>query len=525
MRLHSPTPQYTVRKYTLRALWLGLLSIISIVLSLSGTASAHETKPSVAILQFAAGQDLNIELTTNIEALIAGIGPDHDPADFAKGARYAALRKMAPDALKQELQTFSGRLTSGIYLSADDVPLKLSLVDSTIPDSKPDTSRDSVIKFTTTLPEEAKRLNWQWEKVFGTIALRLHSAEKEDVYNAYLEPDTQSDDFDLAKLIPQKPKMGQYLGAKETTYPDWFKDSFLEFKEDVAEAAEAGKRLAIVFHQDNCPYCNLLVERNLSQQDIQQQMKDKLDVIAINMWGARELVSVGGKNYTERDFAAALRVQYTPTLLFFNESGKLALRLNGYLAPAEFKRALDYVTDKHDATQSYAAYIAANQVKSANEALNEQAFFADAPHQLTRPEKGYDQPLAIFFEQGSCPNCDTLHTKVLTDADTKAIVEQFHNVQLDMWSEDEITTPQGETTTARKWAEKLGISYAPSIVLFNQQGEEIIRMEGMFKSFHTQSIFDYVLSEGYKTEPSFQRYIAHRADVIRETGKDVDLWK
>jgi len=69
------------------------------------------------------------------------------------------------------------------------------------------------------------------------------------------------------------------------------------------------------------------------------------------------------------------------------------------------------------------------------------------------------------------------------------------------------------------------INYAPSIVLFDKQGKEIIRIEAMFKAFHTESVFDYVLSEAYKAEPSFQTYISHRADAIRETGETVDLWK
>jgi hypothetical protein len=56
-------------------------------------------------------------------------------------------------------------------------------------------------------------------------------------------------------------------------------------------------------------------------------------------------------------------------------------------------------------------------------------------------------------------------------------------------------------------------------------GKEIIRIEAFLKTFHTQSVFDYVLSGGYKTETSFQRYIEHRADQIRNTGKTVDLWK
>ncbi len=36
---------------------------------------------------------------------------------------------------------------------------------------------------------------------------------------------------------------------------------------------------------------------------------------------------------------------------------------------------------------------------------------------------------------------------------------------------------------------------------------------------------DDVLSEAYRDEPSFQRYISARAAAIREKGIDVDLWR
>jgi len=88
------------------------------------------------------------------------------------------------------------------------------------------------------------------------------------------------------------------------------------FEDDIAEAAAAGKRLLLVFHQDGCPYCNALVERNLSQKDIEQKVRKHFDVVAINMWGDRDVLTVGGEQYTEKTFAAALKVQFTPTLIF-----------------------------------------------------------------------------------------------------------------------------------------------------------------------------------------------------------------
>ena len=61
-------------------------------------------------------------------------------------------------------------------------------------------------------------------------------------------------------------------------------------------------------------------------------------------------------------------------------------------------------------------------------------------------------------------------------------------------------------------------------MVFNEKGEEIIRSEAFFKVFHTQGIINYVLSGGYKKEPSFQRYLTDYAEHLREKGKDVNIW-
>jgi thioredoxin-related protein len=321
----------------------------------------------------------------------------------------------------------------------------------------------------------------------------------------------------------EKSETGKFLGAKETEYPSWFKESFLDLKEDIAEAKESGKRVMLFFHQDGCPYCNALVERNLSQKDIEKKVRKNFDVIAMNMWGDREVTYINGDYYTEKTFAEALRLQYTPTLIFYDENGKVVLRLNGYRAPKRFTVDLDYVANRKEKETAYLDYVKANYTPGASsKEMHSEDFFSQPPYDLTR--KTDSRPLAVFFEQKDCPNCDTLHTQVLPDAQTRKVIQQFDNVQLDMWSKTPVVTPGGEKTTAREWAKKLDIKFAPSIVIFNEKGEEVIRSEAFFKVFHTQGIFAYVLEGAYKEQPSFQRYLTERAEHIREQGKDVDIW-
>lgn len=317
---------------------------------------------------------------------------------------------------------------------------------------------------------------------------------------------------------------GRFYGAMQTEYPDWFKESFLDFNEDIAEAAAEGRRLLLFIHQNGCPYCNRLVEVNLAQKDIVETMQRHLDVVEMNMWGDRDVVSLGGRSFTEKQFAAALRVQFTPTLIFFDEQGRVALRLNGYVPPQEFRIALDYVTGRMEREITYRDYIAQRAPPAPTGALIAEPFFAPLPYDLTR-DAAHQRPVAVFFEQQECPNCDTLHDQVLTDPETRALIARFDAVQLDMWSDTPVTTIDGTATNAAAWADALGIGYAPTIVLFDASGTEVIRSEAFFKVFHTQSIFDYVVSGGYRDQPSFQRFLEARAAHILAQGRDVDIWR
>ena len=324
--------------------------------------------------------------------------------------------------------------------------------------------------------------------------------------------------------MAQDTTQGEFIGAMQTELPDWFKESFLEFEDDIDDATAAGKRLMLYFHQDNCPYCNALIEHNFELADIKEQARSNLDVVAINMFGDRDVVNVGGKTFTEKTLAQALRVNYTPTLLFFNEQREVALRLDGYYPPKQFRIALDYVTQRKDREVSYQRYLETVMPPASTGNLQAESFFMAAPYDLDRRGSGEIRPLAVFFEQKQCEECTLLHTNTLSDPITRDLIEQFDAVQLDMWSNDEIVTPAGETMTVREWAAALGLKFAPSIVLFDGNGVEVMRSDAFLKTFHIQSVLDYVLTGAYKQQPNFQRFISARSEALRERGVTVDIW-
>jgi thioredoxin-related protein len=316
---------------------------------------------------------------------------------------------------------------------------------------------------------------------------------------------------------------GEIKGAHLVDIPSWFKDSFLDMRDDIKEATANKKRVMVYVHQNGCPYCAKLVTDNFSNKKIVDFMKANIQAVEINMWGDREVTGLDGITSSEKDWAARNKVWFTPTILFYDEKGELALRINGYYPPEKFMHVLHYVARKKERTQSFADYYMQFSQSKKPGKLAHEPFYLKPPHDLAALSK-MDRPLAVFFEEGNCDACRQLHENTFKDPDTLEQLARYHVVQLDRFADTPVITPDGKNTTAAKWARELNIAYTPSAVMF-VEGKEVIRIEGFLKAFHVQSVLDYASSGAYKTEPSLQRFIEHRAVEISTQGKTVDIWK
>jgi len=321
---------------------------------------------------------------------------------------------------------------------------------------------------------------------------------------------------------------GSYQGAEDVEYPDWFKTSFLELADDIQEAQEAGKGLMLVFHQPGCPYCNAFVERNLAQKDIEDTVRENFDVIEINMWGDREVTSIGGDQYTEKTFASQLQVQFTPTVMMYDETGELDLRLNGYFPPEKFRVALEYVGLDATDRPSFNEYLATQTASGEKlepvsyEYLDQDDFSGNEPIEL--PAGDQEKPYILLFEQRDCSNCNQLHEGIFTHELSPPLMEPFDIIRLDMWGRDSVKTRDGQALSSRELARQLQINYAPTMVLYAADHTEVIRSESWLKRFHTQSILDYVQSDAWREQPMFQRYLGERSDAIIARGGNVNIY-
>lgn len=331
--------------------------------------------------------------------------------------------------------------------------------------------------------------------------------------------------FAAASLMSIAPARAQVASPHAIDIPSWFTESFLDFKDEIAEADKAGKRLLVYFGQDGCPYCRELMQNNFSQKAIVDKTRRHFVAIAINIWGDREVTWLDGRRMSEKEFAKQLKVQFTPTVLFFDAQGKVVARLNGYYPPERFTAALDWVAGRMEHKEPLGAYLerSVRDGDGASPTLAEQPFFMKPPFDLRR--KAGARPLAVLFETRHCKACDEMHREGFARAEVKAQLARLDVARFALADAREIVTPDGRTMSAAAWARELGVAFTPAFVFFDASGREVFRVDGYLRPFHLATSFEYVAGGGYRREPEFQRYIRDKAERMRARGQKVELWE
>jgi len=273
-------------------------------------------------------------------------------------------------------------------------------------------------------------------------------------------------------------------------------------------------------HLNDCPYCHRMIEENIKHAPYTDFIKENFDVIQLNIKGDREIAFDAETSVSEKELAALLKVRYTPTVIFLNGDNKTVLRLNGYRSVRDFGYALEYVQQKAYLETTLSQYIDSRPPEK-------QYSFRAHPQlkQITDLQSVADNPLAILFEDSHCDLCDELHDGHLKSPDVISVLENFTFVRLDALSTTPIIDPEGNRTTPRAFAEKLGLSYRPGIVLYDK-GKEVSRIDGLLYSYHFEETLRYIGERHYEKYPkSFYQYLDVRTEQLLAEGKDVDLSK
>ena len=321
----------------------------------------------------------------------------------------------------------------------------------------------------------------------------------------------------MIKLGSAQAAKGKFTGGENHDMPSWFKESFLELQDDVDEAKESGKHVMLFMTLKFCPYCTKMLNDNFIEgAKNQPYIEENFDVIGINIKGSKEIAVNEDLTLTEKEYAAHLKVQYTPTIIFLDQDNNVVVRLNGYRSKENFKLILDFVKNKEYKNMTLTQYLEKVKNKTLY-TLKENKLFTK-----TSDLSKINGPLAVIFEDGSCTQCDYLHNTTLKNKEVVNELSKFTVVRYDAQSQEKIITPKGKTTTPKQWAKDMTLDYRPGIVLFNKK-DEIARIDALLYGFHFKEMFRYVSGEHYVYYPTFLDYLGPRQTELLNSGVNIDI--
>lgn len=310
-------------------------------------------------------------------------------------------------------------------------------------------------------------------------------------------------------------------------YPNWFKDSFLNLRDDLAEAREAGKDgLFLFFSTQGCSYCHLFIETSLADPTIAARIQEHFDTLGLEIFDDAELTDLAGEATRVKQFALDQGVEFAPTLLFYDGEARLVLRLTGYYDPERFGLALDYVTGRHYEQEPFRTWLARRTAPAdpgEGGELIADSLFAAPPYALDRSRMPAGRALLVVFESGDCPRCPRFHQEVLQDPEVRLILEGMEVVRLDAGDgKTPVLTPTGERTTPAAWAAQQGFTQYPALLFFDEGGRQVLETDALVLKSRMLNSLGFVTERAYDKGWTYQRFARSRAVAKSAAARERD---
>lgn len=107
------------------------------------------------------------------------------------------------------------------------------------------------------------------------------------------------------------------------------------------------KVILLVFGQDGCYYCRLLIKSITSNDLVKDYLKNNFSPYYINVTREKrhKVNFLQLEGVTSKDFARLYNLTFTPLIVFINIDGDVIMRLQGYPGDKALLKALEYVAD------------------------------------------------------------------------------------------------------------------------------------------------------------------------------------
>jgi thioredoxin-related protein len=120
--------------------------------------------------------------------------------------------------------------------------------------------------------------------------------------------------------------------------------------------------------------------------------------------------------------------------------------------------------------------------------------------------------IIVYFGQRHCAYCEALME--INFGRERDIVDYtrryFHVIPIDIWGDREVTDMEGETFTEKRYAEREKTNFTPSLIFYDRDGREALRLRGYYPPYRFRAALEYVV-DGFHQKETFRDYLA-RAD-------------
>jgi len=301
-------------------------------------------------------------------------------------------------------------------------------------------------------------------------------------------------------------------------YPGWFrKDPFFDTAEALARSkAENRHGLMVLFTTEGCSYCAVFIQKSLGDPAIAARVQKNFESIGLEIFDDSEMTDPRGRQLAVKQFASEEGAGFSPTLVFYDTTGKRVARAVGYLSPERFTAMMDYVTSGHHQSETLAEYFRRTGDKAGQStggtAMRDDPMFGKPPYVLDRSHFPAGKPLLVLFERPGCAECEAFHTDVLALDEVRNVLSGFEVVRLDASNDKTpVLAPNGSRTDPAAWFRKSDFSRVPALLFFDEQGNQVLETDSLVQRTRMLNSLNFVLERAYEKNWTYQRFARSKA--------------
>ncbi|HSW26273.1 MAG TPA: thioredoxin fold domain-containing protein, partial [Burkholderiaceae bacterium] len=178
----------------------------------------------------------------------------------------------------------------------------------------------------------------------GRIDVRLNGYWPQHRFEAAL-------DYVITRQSGRIP-LAEYLerNAREAARDELNDEPFLMKPPFDLRRKTGGKPLAVLFETRSCRACDEMHGEGFQRAEM-RSLFPRFDIARFALNDAGEIVTPSGRKLTASAWARELKVNYTPTVVFFDQGNREVFRFEGYLRPFHLIGGFEYVAQSAYRTQ------------------------------------------------------------------------------------------------------------------------------------------------------------------------------